>query len=305
MKYVLFLGGRIGFEALKILVGLISIRQVFLEKEHVHETSHYSLKIIELCKEHDICLSEDLTHDSILTLCQGIGPDYLMCFGYRRMIREAVLQCAKIACIGSHFAPLPRYRGFAPLNWLLINGEKETAVNVFFLSDEVDAGDIISSHQVEISDTDDINTLTDKCVSVLDPVIKDAVCILESGQPTGRKQDQTQASYTCSRNPDDGLIDWTRSSKDIYNLVRALTYPMPGAYTLFAGEKLYIWKCQIVPEKKFEGRVCGKIIEVDKSKGFKVLTGDGSVWITQSSSDPADPAKNEFLINSVRVTLGR
>ncbi len=305
MKYVLFLGGRVGFEALKVLVGLVSIRQVFLEKEHAHETTQYSQRIAELCKEKGISLSEDLTHDSVLALCQGIAPDYLMCFGYRRLIRETVMQCAGIACIGSHFAPLPRYRGFAPLNWLLINGEKETAVNIFFLADEVDAGDIISRHPVAISETDDINTLTDKCVSVLEPVIRDAVSKLESGHPLGEKQDQAQASYTCSRNPDDGLIDWTKSSKDVYNLVRALTYPMPGAFTLFAGRKLYIWKCQIAREKKYEGRVCGKIIAVEKGKGFKVLTGDGSVWVTQSSSDPTDPDINEFVINSVRVTLGR
>lgn len=305
MKYILFVGGRVGYEALKILCPLIGIHHVFLEEEHAHEQTRYSQDILSLCEQHQIPCTQKLDEKSILDVCMASAPDYLMCFGYRRMIREKVCACAKIACIGSHFAPLPAYRGFAPLNWVLINGESKTAVNIFFLADKVDAGDIIAREWVDIKLEDDINTLTDKCILALGPALQRAVIALESGRPQGEKQDETKATYTCARNPDDGLIDWSRSSMEIYNLVRALTYPMPGAYTWYNGSKLYIWQCTPEEDLPYVGRVCGKVIAIDReNKAFKVLTGDGSLWVRKASLDPADPDA-QVDITSVRLTLGR
>lgn len=305
MRYTLFAGGRIGYEALKLMSAqAVQIDQVFLEPEHPHEQISYSNMIKEFCQERAINVSDQLDKTYMLSVCERISPDYLMCFGYRRMLSPEVCACAQIACIGSHFAPLPRYRGFAPLNWVLINGEKQTAVNIFFLADKVDAGDIIARREINISYDDDINTLTDKCVRELPDVLANALIQLETGNPQGEKQDESKATYTCSRNPEDGLIDWTQSSEEIYNLVRALTYPMPGAYTYYNGEKLYVWRCQIVDELPYEGRVCGKIIAIDQNKGIKVLTGNGSLWLTKLSADPNQPDVNPYEFKSIRVTLG-
>ena len=303
MNYVLFLGGRIGLEALLVITSHVKVGYVFVEKEHAHEHAHYSSQITEVCDQKKIGHDRDLSPDRVLAMCHQLKPDYLMCFGYRRMIPADVIATARIGCIGSHFAPLPRYRGFAPLNWVLINGEPSTAVNVFFLVDEVDAGDILAQKKIEITEQDDINTLTEKCVAAMPGVLKDALVQLESGNPVGEPQDHTLATYTCSRNPDDGLIDWSQSSKAICNLVRALTYPWPGAYTYYKGKKLYVWKCEEHEELPYEGRICGKIIKI-RDGALKVLTGDGSIWITQCSSDPDDPIVNDFAFNSIRVTLG-
>lgn len=306
MKYVLFLGGRVGYEALKLLCGQVSVVQVFLEREHAHEHTAHSGAIERLCAQHHIAVNTDLREESVLALTRQARPDYLMCFGYRRMIPETVMACAAIACIGSHFAPLPRYRGFAPLNWVLINGEEKTAVNIFFLAEEVDAGDIIAQEWVDILETDDINTLTDKCIDAFSPALEKALTQLESGAPQGIPQDHRKATFTCSRNPEDGRIDWRRPSRDIRNLVRALTYPMPGAFTTYEGKRLYIWACDMVEERPYEGRVCGKVVAVDRARNaIKVLTGDGSLWVTRSSTDAADPERNDITFGSVRVTLGQ
>ncbi len=306
MRYALFIGGRIGSEALEEVVQRVQVVQVFLEPEHAHEVDRYSERIRDICAEHNIPCTSELQADRVLSLMQTLQPDYLMCFGYRRMISDAVMACAKVACVGSHFAPLPRYRGFAPLNWVLINGEPRTAVNIFFLADEVDAGDIIARQWVDITEQDDINTLTDKCVLALGPTLEKAIAILETGTPTGEPQNHAEATFTCSRNPEDGWIDWRKPSAEIYNLVRALTYPMPGAFTSYEGRRMYVWACEVVDEKPYEGRVCGKVIAVDRGRNaIKVLTGDGSLWITQTSTDPSDPTHNEIAFGSVRVTLGQ
>lgn len=305
MRYALFIGGKIGYEALKQLSGQnIQIEHVFVEVEHIHEQVPYSSKIIDLCRSLDIKASTQIDSDYVQLRCAELLPDYLMCFGYRRMISPQVCALAKIACIGSHFAPLPRYRGFAPLNWVLINDEKETAVNIFFLADQVDAGDILARQVISIDDSDDINTLTEKCVQALPMVLREALIKLETGKPLGMKQDSSKASYTCSRNPEDGLIDWSKSSRQIFNLIRALTYPMPGAFTYYNGEKMFVWRCELVDELPYEGRVCGKIIAIDKTKGIKVLTGDGSLWLTKVSANANEPEHNEFEFKSIRVTLG-
>lgn len=306
MRYVLFVGGRVGWEALKLLVESVEVLQVFLEPEHAHEQSAFSRDIANYCANHHVPCSTDLRLEMVHQKVSGLSPDYIMCFGYRRMIPEAVMSCARLACIGSHFAPLPRYRGFAPLNWVLINGEARTAVNIFFLAEQVDAGDIIAREWVDITEQDDINTLTDKCIARLAPVLARALAQLESGAPTGEPQDHALATFTCSRNPEDGRIDWRKSSREIYNLVRALTYPMPGAFTTYEGKRLYVWACEVVDELPYEGRVCGKVIAVDKARGaIKVLTSDGSLWITRCSTDGTDPARNDIAFGSVRVTLGQ
>ena len=234
---MLFIGGRIGYEALGTLLRLVKVSHVFLEREHAHESVRYSERIEALCEKAGVPLSDDLREDALLAACRAIRPDYLMCFGYRRMIRSAVLACAKIACVGSHFSPLPRYRGFAPLNWLLIHGEKQTAVNVFFLCDEVDAGDIIARSDIPISDEDDINTLTEKCVARCPGCW--STPWRRIGAP-GKKQDHSLATYTCSRSPEDGLIDWKASSKDLRSGPRP-HLPLAGRlYVLQRPQDLYL-----------------------------------------------------------------
>lgn len=304
MKYVLFLGGKVGYEALTTLVEIAEVSLVFIEKEHEHEKEKFFGLMAKLCEQNSIVSSFDLSRNNILSLCKKAEAEVMMCFGYRRMVGSDTCNLFPLGCFGSHFAPLPRYRGFAPLNWLLINGESETAVNIFRLSDEVDSGDIIAKAEVPILYEDDINTLLTKCIEVLPQVIKHAVDKLETGDAFGLVQDNSLASYTCSRNPDDGRIEWNASSNSIYNLVRALTYPFPGAYTLFQEKKLFIWKCTVVDEKPYIGRVPGKVISIEHGRGVKVLTGDGSVLIEKCSIDDDEILRADKLIKSVRITFG-
>lgn len=220
------------------------------------------------------------------------------------MVPESVIAMAEIAALGTHFSPLPRYRGFAPLNWVLINGETETAVNLFYLDKEVDNGDIVEKENVAISYDDDINTLFEKCIIAFRKVMKRAIPKLEKGNFDTYKQDDNNATYTCARNPEDGLIKWEWNSTKIYNLTRALTYPFPGAFSFLNGRKLYIWSCEEYETPKYEGRVVGKVIRVIKDKGVVVLCGEGAVLIKDVQIENGERQTADKVINSVRLTLG-
>lgn len=227
-----------------------------------------------------------------------------MSFGYRKMISEDIAKIAKIAALGTHFSPLPRYRGFAPLNWVLINGESETAVNLFYLDKEVDNGDIIATQKILISHADDINTLFEKCIIVFRELMNNIIPKLEENNFLRVKQDSSRATYTCARNPEDGRINWKESSKAIYNLTRALTFPYPGAFTFIEGKKFFIWSCEEYEVQKYEGYIPGKVIKIIKDQGVIVLCGKGAVLVKDIELENGKRQTADKLIKSIRLTLG-
>lgn len=311
MNYVLFVCGRVGCEAINTLIELeCNLTHVFIEREHDHELCKYYRTIAEICHKYNISFSIDSSEEEIKTTLKKIEKgnmpiDYIVSFGYRRLINRSIREMARKGALGTHFAPLPRYRGFAPLNWVLINGEKETAVNLFYLEDEVDSGDIIDRDKILIEYHDNINTLINKCIHSLQKVLKRAIPKLEAGVFEVIKQDERRATYTCARNPDDGIIDWKASSRKIYNLIRALTYPFPGAYTYFEGKKLTIWSCEEHKIQKYEGRIPGKIIKVEKGKGVVVLCGDGALLIKNVQIEDEKQMRADKILKSIRKTLGK
>ncbi|MBN3554002.1 methionyl-tRNA formyltransferase [Fictibacillus nanhaiensis] len=310
MKYVLFIGSRVGFEALNLLViENCDIHHVFIEKEHEHEYEKYYQRSIEKCKGLSINYSVNSIQSEIIdnltqSLNDGHSINYIMSFGYRRIIPGSVVKMANIAAFGTHFSPLPRYRGFAPLNWVLINGETETAVNIFYLDKEVDNGDIVDKENVPISYDDDINTLFEKCIVTFRKVMRRIIPKLEKGKFDALIQDNEKATYTCARNPEDGLIKWEWNSTKIYNLTRALTYPFPGAFSFIDGRKIFIWSCEEYETPKYEGRIAGKVVKVVKEIGVVVLCGEGAVLIKDVQLENGERQTADNLIKSIRVTLG-
>lgn len=306
MNYILFIGSRLGYESLKILINSkVNISHVFIEKEHVHEIIKYYESSSELCKDNNISYTLNSTNKEIRNILESeVGDfDYLMSFGYRRMIHNNILKLSKVANIGTHFSPLPKYRGFAPLNWLLINGEKETAVNLFYLEDEVDHGDIIATEIVSIDYTDDINSLFNKCLMKFKVLLEEQIKLLEKNDFVSTPQNHELASYTCARSPEDGEIEWRNSSFENYNLIRALTKPYPGAFTTYKGEKLSIFSSEEYVEGNYVGRVPGRVIKIKKD-GVVVLCGSGSLLIKKVQLESSSEIINaNTIIKSVRDSL--
>lgn len=309
MNYVLFVTSKLGYEMLNLFIKQkCNIILVCIESEHEHEKIKYYKKTILLCKANNINYILDKSTKQIEDILNNIDLnkdiDYIISFGYRKMISDNIINSASIAALGTHFSPLPRYRGFAPLNWVLINGESETAVNLFYLNKEVDSGDIVESKNVKIYYEDDINSLFENCIKVFKNLMKETIPKLEKNNFSSTPQNENDATFTCSRNPEDGKINWNWNSNKIYNYVRALTDPYPGAFTTIKNRKLYIWSCEEFKTPKYEGRIPGKVIKLEKDKGVIVLCRDNAVLIKIAQLENGKKVTADKIISSIRVTLG-
>ncbi len=206
-----------------------------------------------------------------------------------------------------HEALLPKYRGFAPLSWPIINGESETGVTLFYASEEVDAGDVISQRRIPIAQDDTVNELYDKTIPVYCEMLEEFLLHITNGGAPRFPQDTSQATYTCVRTPADGCIDWSLPTACIYNLIRALAPPtMPGAWTTFAGESLIIRSAAIIHAMpNYVGRIPGRVVRILDGPVW-VLTGDGvlQVNVVSSTARDAEPAPASSVLRSLKIKLG-
>lgn len=168
-------------------------------------------------------------------------PDFIFSFYYRRLLPAAVLDSARRGAFNLHGSLLPRYRGRCPVNWVLIHGERETGVTLHHMVAKPDAGDIVAQRRVPIADDDTAHTLYGKLTVAAAALLREVYPRLCDGTAPRLPQDRSQASYFGGRRPADGLIDWGQSAGQIYNLVRAVTHPYPGAFTHWDQRQLLVW----------------------------------------------------------------
>lgn len=272
MRTVLFGGGNKGSVVLKTLLECgQEVIGVYSLKEDKHENIWYE-------RVQDIAIANGIRVLSGQSL-KEIKPDVVFVAGWRYRIPLEEYTVPPKGCIVLHDSLLPKYRGFAPMNWAIINGETETGVTMFFIDEDIDSGDIISYRVVDINMSDTAKTLEEKLSSLYIELLEENLPFIEEGIH-GLPQDHSKATYTCKRVPEDGLIDWGKPSLQIHNLVRGLTYPYPGAFSYVDGSKVYIWKTRLeTVHKNYVGKVCGRVVNILDGLGVEVLTGDGSLIV--------------------------
>jgi methionyl-tRNA formyltransferase len=216
---------------------------------------------------------------------QGKAPDVLLVVGWTQLLKAELLRVPEIACLGFHASLLPKYRGRAPVNWAIINGEKFTGNTMITLEPEADTGDIVTQRTIEITDEDDCNTVYQKVSQSEVEMLDEILPMVALGALPRRKQDNTQATVMPKRRPEDGIIDWTRSTREIYNWIRALTDPYPGAFSFLNGEKVWIWVARADGRPTVnQGYRPGEII-VDAHGWPWVATADGWIRIVSAQQE--------------------
>lgn len=175
-----------------------------------------------------------------------LAPDFLFSFYYRRMLSAAILALPSRGALNMHGSLLPRYRGRAPVNWAVLNGERETGATLHYMTDKPDAGDIVAQQAVPILPDDTAREVADK-VTVAAEVCLDAVLpALMAGTAPRRPNDIARGSYFGGRTPDDGRIDWSWHARRIHDLVRAVAPPYPGARTRIGGAPARILRTRLL-----------------------------------------------------------
>jgi methionyl-tRNA formyltransferase len=247
-------------------------------------------------------LFPDVSPRAVEEAVTRLRPNLVVISSYHRILKAELI--ARCPFLNVHYAPLPRYRGRAVVNWAVLNNEPCAAISIHQLAPELDAGNVLFQRLIPIRDTDTIESLYETLNEIQREHLAETAARFLAGE-RGMVQAEEEASYACSRVPEDGLIDWCDSTRNIINRVRALIPPY-GAYTFFQGKQLMILKAEAVPQSKnFVGRVPGRVVNVARLQGYvEVLTGDGVLRISevQFAGEPATVAAN--VIQSVRGTLG-
>ena len=188
---------------------------------------------------------EDINFPQWKEKIRDLQPDVIFSFYYRKMIVSEILAIPQIGAFNLHGSLLPSYRGRCPVNWVIINGEKNTGVTLHYMIDKPDAVDIVGQKEVEIDLKDTAKTLYEKMCRTAALLLDELLPRIKKGEIPRKKQDLAAGSYFGGRRPEDGRIDWDKSATDIYNLIRAVTEPYPGARALLENnEKIIIWWAQ-------------------------------------------------------------
>jgi len=231
--------------------------------------------------------------------------DLFFMVSWRYLLPMTLLDRARLAAVVLHDSLLPAYSGFAPTVWAMINGEQECGATMIHAAAEVDAGDIIDRQRVSIGPDEAIAGVMEKITSVYLELLERNIERLKAGNAPRTPQDRRLATFTCKRVPADNLIHWNQPSRQIYNLIRAVTHPYPGAFTFYRGEKLFVWSARPDPApRRYVGSIPGRVAEIRPGAGVVVLTADGSLLIetVQVEGEPETCAAD--LIRSLSAQLG-
>ena len=307
MKIFLFLGSRRGHAVLKKLIeAKAEIAGILCLVEDPHEEQFHP-KVGAIAKEHAIPIfySSDVKPSEYAAVMKKISPDIAFAIGWRYLIVKEAYTIPPKGTLIIHDSLLPTYRGFAPMNWAIINGEKKTGVTLFHIAEGVDCGPIVDQLSTEIDIKDTAKTLDEKIIKLYDEIIIKNLPGLESGKLKSVPQDESHATYTCKRTPEDGEINWQNTAVQIYNLIRALTHPFPGAYTTIRGKRVLVWGAEL-PEHAdiYVGNVPGRVL--GKRNGMiEVLTGNGVLRLSRLQYiDEDEKSANEISV-SVKDTFGK
>jgi methionyl-tRNA formyltransferase len=171
------------------------------------------------------------------------SPDLIVVVAYGKILPPSILDFPEYGCINLHPSLLPKYRGAAPMNWALINGETETGITIMKLNPKMDAGDIILQRKAGIHPDDDYGTLSKRLSEMGSELLIDAVELIESGKAKTSVQEEREVSYAPKIRKELCQIEWSRSAREIHNLIRGLT-PFPGAFTSVRGGRMKILRAE-------------------------------------------------------------
>ncbi len=277
-RCVLFAYHEMGYACMEALLKMgAPIAALFTHRDDAHEEIWWR-SCAELAARHGVPVHFDQKAELAFEQIRPLRPSIIYSFSYRHLIPEQTLELAPFGAFNLHPSLLPAYRGRAPVNWVLVNGERETGVTLHCMVARADAGDIVGQRAVAIDDADNALTLYRKLVPLGVELIEELHPKIAAGAAPRRKMDISKGSYFGRRKPDDGRIDWRWPARRIFNLVRAVTHPYPGAFGFVSGRKLMVWEAKIGTENGPRGEP-GRIVHEAADGTLEIAAGEGSVIV--------------------------
>ena len=242
------------------------------------------IKNIALDSGLKIVQPENVNDKIIIEKLKEINPDVITVVAFGQMISSEILDLPRYKCINIHASLLPKYRGAAPINWALINGEEETGVTSIILQEKMDAGKMIIQKSIRISPDETAGKLNNRLSILGAEVLMDSLKQIETGTAKYTLQDEKLVTYAPKLKKKDGLINWNHSTEEIHNFVRGMN-PWPTAYTTLtrndSKERIIILETELdTPSDTETNKTLGTIIDIS-DRGIKVATKNGCIWIKE------------------------
>lgn len=220
----------------------------------------------------------DVSGDESVEYLKRWNADLFVVVSFGQILKKEALSIPRLYSINLHGSLLPKYRGAAPTNWAMINGDAFTGATTIRMNEGMDAGDIILKKEIPIDKEDTNITLSEKLSELGAKLLLETIDLIEDEKIEFEKQDERQATYAPKMKKEDGLIDWNESAPAIHNKVRGLI-PWPGAYTYSKGKILKIWKTELTDKQTHVGVKAGEVLGIIRDKGIIVHTGSGSLAV--------------------------
>jgi methionyl-tRNA formyltransferase len=253
---------------------------------------HYGVPLHEIASINDPRARE---------LLAANAPDVVFVIGWHQIVRAETLALARIGMVGAHASLLPKDRGSAPINWALIHGEEESGNSLFWLAEGVDDGDLIEQVRYPITPYDTCATLYARVASANREMLQRLVPRLLAGEVPRRPQPQHNGASRVlpRRRPADGAVDWAQPVQTVYNFIRALTRPYPGAFSAIGGRRYRVWQSALAHcagARVAPGVVLGPVVSpVDEACGQLVACADGSLVLLELESEDGQVLRGRQL----------
>lgn len=246
-RAVVFAYHDVGVRCLKTLLSAkVEIPLVVTVRDDPKENRWFA-SVAETAGEYGLptLMPEDANGPELAARVAQLAPDFIFSFYYRSMLGPAILSSARRGALNMHGSLLPKYRGRAPVNWAILNGELQTGATLHYMVERADAGDIVDQLAVPILEDDDAREVFGKVTAAAEIVLARSLPGLIAGDAPRRPQVVEPGQYFGRRRPEDGRIDWSHPAVRIHNLVRAVAPPFPGAFAEVDGRRWWIHRTRV------------------------------------------------------------
>jgi len=257
----------------------------------------------EFSKEHNlkILTPDSLKADVFFNSLKELTPDLLVVVAFR-ILPERVFSLPLLGTVNLHASLLPKYRGAAPINWALINGETKTGLTTFYIQKKVDTGDLILQKEIDILPEENFGELHDRLANLGADLLLQTLDLIEKGEAEPIKQDHAQATPAPKITREHCQIDWSKEAVQIKNQIRGLS-PAPAAFTLYKGKFLKIHKAKVIGETFFSNGF-GEVIESDSKEKIWIKTKKGILSILELQPEGKRKMSAEEFIRGYRIQVG-
>ena len=240
-------------------------------------------------------------NDEFLNDIKNMNPDIVCVVAYGKILPKEILEIPKYGCINLHGSILPKYRGSAPIQWAVLNGDKKTGVTTIYMNEQMDAGDMILTRETEIGEYETTGELWERLSTIGAELLLETVDRIEKGTAP-RVPQEGDFTLAPMLNREMSKLDWNTSAIAIKNLVYGLN-PIIGAYTMYDEKKIKIWKIEILDEISTEQP--GSILESDDKKGLKIATRDNVISVTEIQGENAKRMPIGDFLRGNKLEIGK